>query len=394
MIQQNSLDWPGGRVWQRRFLLAGVVGVAVCIAAAVLDVEQFLRSYLFAYFAWLGIALGSLALWMLHNLTGGAWGLVLRRIWEAASRTLTSMVVLFAPIALGAYILFPWASATSSELGGKVDYLNVPGFLGRAALYFVIWLGTAYLLNRWSRQHDESGDRALVARALQLSGPGLVFCGLAVTFAAIDWVMSLEPEWYSTVFGALVAMGHLVAALAFAVMMATVVFRSTSAPPGLDLKSCWNDLGNLLLAFVMMWTYLAFSQFLLIWSGNLPEEITWYLHRTEGGWEWIGLSLAIGYFALPFCLLLMPDMKRDPDRLRLVALLIVVMSAINNYWRIAPAFSPGWIRLHWMDLAAFLAVGCLWLASFMHQLVRRPILPVHDIEVDAEISHEAAGRPL
>lgn len=384
MILRDSLDWNRGRVWKNRFLCAGLAGMAVCIAAAFWDAEQTSRSYLFAYFSWLGIALGSLALWMLHNLTGGVWGLDLRRIWEAASRTLAGMVVLFAPIALGAFALFPWASAARSELGNKVDYLNIPFFLARAAVYFVIWLGTAYLLNRWSRLHDETGDPALVARAQQLSGPGLVFCGLAVTFAAVDWVMSLEPDWFSTIFGALVAMGHLVSALAFSVLVATLLLGSARTAPMATVNNSWNDLGNLLLSFVMMWTYLAFSQFLLIWSGNLPEEITWYLHRTEGGWEWIGLSLAIGYFGLPFCLLLMPEMKSNPARLRLVAVLVVVMSAINNYWLIAPAFSPGQIRVHWLDLAAFLAVGGFWLASFMHQLQRRPLLPVHDIGADME----------
>jgi hypothetical protein len=391
MNQPMSFDWPAGRRWQRWLLLGGLVGAAVCALAAVLDLGQLLRSYLFAYFSWLGFALGSLALWMLHNLTGGAWGFVLRRIWEAATRTLPLLAVLFVPIALGVSVLFPWATGEHSDLGSKVDYLNVPFFLARAGFYFFVWIGMAFLLNRWSAQHDRTGDPALVDRASQLSGPGLVACGLTVTFAAVDWVMSLEPDWYSTIFGALVGMGYLLAALALAIAVATWV-RTTRrltelGSPASEEGNSWNDLGNLLLAFVMLWTYMGFSQFLLIWSGNLPEEIIWYLHRTEGGWQWIGLSLAIGYFAVPFCLLLAHDMKRNPDRLRVIAILVAGMSVVNDYWLIAPAFSPSQFHWHWMDLAALVAVGGLWLAFFLQQLQARPIMPIHETVAKEELHH-------
>ena len=391
MNAPTPFDWPEGRRWQRRLLIAGFVGAAACGLAAILDIEQLLRSYLFAYFSWLGIAVGSLGLWMLHNLTGGGWGLVLRRIWEAATRTLPVMALLFVPIALGVTLLYPWADLPLSELGAKAHYLNVPFFLTRATIYFAVWIGLAFLLNRWSAEHDRTGDSAFAHRGQTLSGPGLVMCGLTVTFAAIDWVMSLEHDWSSTVFGTLVAAGQLLTALALAIAVATQVhptrLLTELGSPTNAASTIWNDLGNLLLAFVMMWTYLAFSQFLLIWSGNLPEEITWYLHRTEGGWQWIGLSLAIGYFALPFCLLLSPGVKRNPDRLRVVAILVVGMSVVHQYWLIAPAFSPSRFHLHWMDLAALLAVGGLWMASFLRQLQMRPIMPVHELLVEEELHH-------
>ena len=389
MNERTAFDWPAGRLWQRRWLVVGLFAAAVCAMAAILDLQQLLQSYLFAYFSWLAIAIGSLALWMLHNLTGGAWGVTLRRIWEAGTRTLPVMAVLFVPIALSASVIFPWASMARSELGSKADYLNTPFFLVRAALYFTIWLGLAFWLNRWSAEYDRTRDPTFARRGHELSGPGLALCGLSVTFAAIDWVMSLEPDWASTVFGALVAAGHLVAGLAFAIMLAawiqtTRLLTELGSPMSADT---WNDLGNLLLAFVMIWTYLAFSQFLLIWSGNLPEEITWYLRRTEGGWQWLGLGLAIGYFALPFCLLLSTDVKRNPNRLREVAVLVVAMNVLNNCWLIAPAFSPSQFRLHWMDLAALTMVGGLWLASFLHQLQARPITPVPDVLTNEDLHH-------
>jgi hypothetical protein len=391
MNEPTAFDWPAGRRWQRPLLIAGLVAAALCGLAALIDVEQLLRSYLFAYVSWLGISVGSLGLWMLHNLTGGAWGLALRRIWEAATRTLPLLAGLFVPIALGAHVLFPWASAQGSELGAKADYLNVPFFLARAAFYFFIWIGMAFLLNRWSAAHDRTADPALVARARNLSGPGLVVCALTVTFAAVDWMMSLEPEWYSTIFGALVGTGHLLAALAFTIAVATWLVPLAPKPPSParpeEQRDTWNDLGNLLLTFVMLWTYMAFSQFLLIWSGNLPEEITWYLHRTEGGWQWIGLSLAVAYFALPFCVLLSHGVKRDPDTLRVVAILIVVMSVVNDYWLIAPAFSPGRLHVHWTDPVAFVAIGGLWLAFFLRQLEARPIVPAHPQLIEEELRH-------
>jgi hypothetical protein len=375
MNEAKAFPGSEGRRWQRRLLISGVVSLGLCALGAIFEVEQFLRSYLFAYFAWLGMTVGSLALWMLHNLTGGAWGFVLRRIWEAASRTLPLMALLFVPIALGVKVLYPWASMDVRELGHKADFLNVPFFLARMAAYLGVWLGVEFVLHRWSVAHERTGDLTFVNRAEQLSGPGLVLLGLTVTFASIDWVMSLEPDWSSTIFGALVAAGFLLAALGLAIGVATVgcvATHPTSCDAG--LKVIWNDLGNLLLAFVMMWTYLAFSQFLLIWSGNLPEEITWYLHRTEGGWQWLGLALAAGYFALPFCLLLSRDVKRNPARLRMVAFLVVSMSVVHHYWLIAPALSPGQLRVHWLDLAALIGFGGLWLSQFLRQLQARPLL--------------------
>lgn len=370
----SSFDWPEGRRWQRQLLLVGIASLCLCAIGAAFDVQQFFRSYLLGFFSWLGIALGSLAILMLHNLTGGAWGLTLRPLFEAATRTLPLLAVLFLPIAFGLDQIYPWSNMDRADLGAKAAYLNVPFFLARAVGYFAIWIGLALLLNRWSAAHDRTGDPAMMERTQQLSAPGLVLYGLTVTFASIDWVMSLQPEWSSTIFGAVVATGQLLPALALAIAVAAALPRSEHAAA----PSTWNDLGSLLLAFVMLWSYMAFSQYLIIWSGNLPEEISWYVNRTVGGWQLIAVVLAAFYFALPFFLLLSRDVKQDPQRLQIVAVVILAMSFVHQYWLIAPTFSPRHLYLHWMDIAAMIGVGALWLSVFLWQVQARPLMPVHE----------------
>jgi len=380
---------PWQRV-QRGALIVGGVALAVSCATALFDIEQVCRSYLIAYTFWLGIALGCLAIWMIHNLTGGYWGLSLRRLLEAGSRTMRLLAVLFLPIALGVEHMYVWASVEAADepkLQAKIEtFLNVPFFLARAGCYFAVWLLVAYLLNRWSANFDRDPSPLVARRAQVFSGPGLALCGLTVTFAAIDWIMSLEPEWYSTIFGALIGTGQVLAGLAL--VIAALAWLATREPPIVTVAvEVWNDLGNLLLAFVMLWTYMSFSQLLLIWSGNLPEEITWYEKRIEGGWEVIAILLALLYFALPFLFLLMRPIKRDPRALGKLALVLVVMSCVHQYWLIAPAFSPSRFRLHWLDPLTFLAVGGIWIAEFLRQLSARPLTPPVLIEATPEASH-------
>jgi hypothetical protein len=392
--------WPHAVSWQRGSFVVGGAGGMACVIGAMLDVESFLQAYLFGYLCVLGVALGSLGIWMIHNLTGGRWGLLIRRILEAATRTLPLLAILFVPIALGMPEIYRWVEGGAAQ----PDYLNVPFFLVRSGIYFALWIILAALLNRWSAPPDETasqprgesfspagdprGSQSLAPRldwaepqfdrrAERLSGPGLVVLGLSVTFAAIDWVMSLEAPWPSTIFGALVATGQLLPAMGFAIAMATWL-APRAGHAELAVADVWNDLGNLLLAFVMLWTYMAFSQWLLIWSGNLPEEIVWYVKRAAGGWEWPAVALAAFYFALPFVLLLSRDIKRDPARLRVVAIAVVVMSVVDQYWLIAPAFAPQRFTVHWLDVAALVAIGGVWFGFFMYQLLARPLTPRHD----------------
>ncbi len=383
-------------VVQRRSLLIGGVGLMLCVGGAVLDPAQFFRSYLVAYLFWIGIALGSLAIVMLHHLVGGAWGFVIRRLLESAASTLPVMALLFVPFLFGLHDLYVWARpeevAGSELLQHKSPYLNVPFFLTRTAIYFAVWIGLAFLLSRWSLEQDRTADLSLSRRLQMLSGPGLVLYGLTMTFGAIDWVMSLEPEWFSTIYGITFMVGQVLSSFAFIILIAVVL---ADRPPLADVASPahFHDLGNLLLAFVMLWAYMAFSQFLIIWTGNLPEEIPWYLHRIGGGWKWIGPSLFLFYFAVPFLLLLSRGTKRRRRMLFVVAAAIVMMRLVDLFWLVAPPFHPSGLRVHWMDLLAPIGVGGIWMGVFVRQLKGRPLLPLHDPYLGEALHHERGVRP-
>ncbi len=382
---------------RRPSLVVGLVGLVACAVGAFLAPDAFFRGYLFAYIFFAGLTLGCLAVAMLHHLTGGAWGIPIRRPLESGTRTLPLVAVLFLPIAFGIKHLYSWSrpGAASSDplLAAKAAYLNVPFFLARAVFYFAVWIGIAYFLNRWSLEQDHSGSPATSRKLQLLSAGGLVAYGLTMTFASIDWVMSLEPHWFSTMYGVLYIAGQALNALAF--VTAALVLLSGQKPfQGFVRNSHYHDLGKLMLAFVMFWAYVAFSQYLIIWAGNLPEEIPWYLRRLHGGWGWIGVALIALHFALPFLLLLPEGANRNARILVSIAALVVLMRFVDVYWLVRPVFtqaasSPSSTRfsVSWLDLAAPIAIGGLWLAVYLWQLEERPLLPVNDPEYQ-----EALGR--
>ncbi len=376
--------------WRTRFLGAGAVALAVSLVGAFFALDSFLRAWVWSYTFFVGLTAGCLALAMLQFLTGGAWGVVIRRICEAAARTLPLLVVLFVPVALGIPHIYKWSDAAAVKadhlLEHKQLYLNVPFFLVRSFLYFAGWGLCAWLINRWSREQDETASPLAQRRLEKLSGGGLVFYGFSVTFMAIDWVLSINPHWYSTMFGLLFIAGQGLSALAFVI---TLLILLSARPPlsGIVTPSHLHDLGKLLLTFVMLWAYLAFSQFLIIWSGNLPNEITFYMARLSGGWQVVALLLVFAHFALPFALLLSRDLKRDYRLLRWVALLILAMRLVDLYWLVTPDFSRGRFFLSWLDIVVPIALGGLWLAWFAWQLPRRPLLPVHDPHIEEALEH-------
>lgn len=376
-----------GRI-QQRSLIVGIAGVALCAAGAYLNPTQFFRSYLMGYVFWLGIALGSIAIMMLHHMSGGGWGLVIRRLLESATRTLPLMALLFVPLLFGVHQLYSWARpeevAVSEVLRHKAVYLNVPFFVVRASLYFAIWLVLAYLLNRWSLQQDETGDPRLVRRMRMVSGPGLVLYGLTVTFASVDWILSLDPAWFSTMYGLLIVAGQGLSALAFIIAVAAILSKREPMASVLAPRH-FHDLGKLMLAFVMIWAYFSFSQFLIIWAGNLPEEIPWYVKRLQGGWQWVGLALILFHFGLPFLLLLSRDLKRHARKLAILASFVILVRFVDIFWLAAPEFTKTGFHLHWMDIAAPVGVGGLWLAVFSWQLRQRPLLPVKAPDLDAAL---------
>ena len=374
----------------RPALALGLAALAACGIGAFFAPAQFFHSYLFAYVFWAGIALGCLAVVMLQYLTGGAWGLVIRRALESGTRTLPLVALLFLPILLGIGRLYEWARpeevAHDPILRHKAPYLNIPFFAGRAVLYFAAWLAVAYFLNKWSLQQDRGWDRRVFRKLQLLSSAGLVLYGLTVTFSSIDWVMSLEPHWYSTMFGVLFIAGQGLSAFAF-IIAVTVLLARRKPLSDVISPSHYHDLGKLLLAFVMFWSYVSFSQYLIIWAGNLPEEIPWYLRRLQGGWGWIGLALILFHFLLPFLLLISRTANENPRLLASVAALVVFMRLVDIFWLIAPVFSGSGFRLHWMDLAAPTGIGGLWLAVFLWQLAKRPLLPASDPRLAQAVAH-------
>jgi len=375
---------------QRRFLLTGAVLGAVSLVGLATNPTQFFQSYLMAYMLCLGVTLGCFALGMVHQLSGGAWGVVIRRPIGAASRVLPVMTALFIPIVLGMTRLYPWTNADlvahDEALQHKHLYLNVPFFIVRAAIYFAAWNAISYFLNAWSLEQDRNPDPRIARKMQMLSAGGLVAYGLTITFASFDWLMSMEPHWYSTIYGVLILGGQALSAMAFL----TIVLAWLSRRAPLDrivVKAHFHDLGNLTLAFVMLWAYFSFSQYLIIWAGNLPHEISWYAHRLHTGWRAIGIALVVFHFAVPFAMLLSRTIKREERLIARLAILILAARLLDLFWLIAPEFHVDGIVVSWLDVLLPASLGALWLGCFLWELRGRPILPVHDPQFD-----EALGR--
>ncbi|MBX7172618.1 MAG: hypothetical protein K1X72_16740 [Pyrinomonadaceae bacterium] len=380
--------------WQSLALGIGAVFTIACLIGGYFNPEQGLRSWLLGFTYWGGISIGSLGILILQYLTGGAWGVVIRRIVEAGSRTIWFVALLFLPIIAGIVKIYPWASASKAELGHRFIYLNPMSFGVRAVIYFAIWFVMAYLLNKWSAQQDESTNpeeaAGFLGKATAFSGPTMVIFALVVTFASIDWVMTLDKNWYSTIWGLLYLIGWALSTFSF--IIALLANLMDKAPLNRIIgKKHFHDIGKLMLALVMVWTYFNLSQFLIIYSGNLPEETPWYLNRMRNGWQYVGLLLIVFHFAVPYLLLLSRDIKRNAKWLSTIAIFILVMRLIDMYYHIGPqpfvgqaqtGFNPSW-----MDLAAPIAVGGLWLWYFFNELKKRPLIPHQDPFVENAIKH-------
>lgn len=364
----------------------GVVFTLLMIVGALFDRPHFFHGYLVGYIFWVGISVGSLALLMLQHLTGGAWGLVIRRVLEASTRTLPLMVLLFVPIVIGLNHIYPW---TDPAVMGRTEalqkkaaaYLNPSFFIVRAAIYFAIWSALAMFLNWLSLQQDRAAGRKVKKKMQMVSGPGLGLLILSVTFASVDWVMSLDPAWYSTIYGLIFVASWSLSALAFTTLVMT--WLSARAPMNTVVqRSHYHDWGNLTLALVMLWTYFAFSQYLIIWSANLPEETTWYVARASGGWGKIALIIVILQFAFPFMTLLSRAAKKSAPKLAMLAGLILLMRILDAIWLVEPTYSHGHFVFNWMDFVAPVAIGGLWIGTFAWQLQKRPLLPINDPQLE------------
>ena len=371
---------------QRRAMIAGAIGAVIGVLGVVLHPDQFMPSWLIGFLFFTGLSLGCLGLLMLQHMTGGQWGLVGRRIFEAGARLLPLAALFFIPIVIFAPKLFLWARPeavqTDAILQFKAPYLNLPFFAIRGAIYFVVWIAMALLLNKWSAQQD-AGEVALTEadtrRFRVVSAPGLILYIILMSLAAVDWMMSLDPHWYSTIYGLIAVVGQGLAALAFAVAVLTMLLPREPMNAVLKARH-FHDLGKLMLAFVMLWAYFSFSQFLIIWAGNLPEEIPYYLERLRGGWQYLSLALVFGHFILPFCLLLSQDLKKRPKLLARVAWFIVAMRLYDLIWLVAPTFNhgEGAFPISLANIGIPLAFGGLWVYLFTGQLAKRPLVPVND----------------
>ncbi len=375
---------------QRRAFVLGIAALVLAALDGIRAPEQFFRSYLLAFVFWLGFPLGCAAFLMVHHLTGGFWGLPIRRPLEAGTRTLPLITALVLPLLLGVGRLYSWTHpslvAADVVLKSKQLYLNLPFFLIRNVIYFAVWWALVRGLNRWSDEQDRTGDPRLALRLENMSGPGLVLYGLTVTFFSIDWIMSLEPHWFSTIFGMIFMVLQVLSALALAVFVAG--FLSQYEPIASVITSDrFNDLGNLVLTFVMLWAYLSFSQFLIIWAGDLINEIPWYLTRARGGWAMIAVLLIFLSFAIPFFLLLMRPIKRRVETLSALCGALILITFVDVYWMVAPAFEKAGPRFYLLDFLLPVGIGGIWVAAFVGQLKSRPLLPLHDPRFEGALQH-------
>jgi hypothetical protein len=372
-------DHPLHRTGRSLLIAGGIAGVLCVIGAAIAGGDQVFRSYLVAYLYWTSAALGSVALLMINHVTGGAWGVAIRRFLEAMIRLLPVLALLFVPIALGLPHLYEWARPDSVAhdelLRHKAPYLNVTFFLARTVGYFAVWILVSRVLLRWSEAQDGTTDALPTERLELVSRGGLLVMGLTMSFASVDWMMSLEPHWFSTIYGVIFMGGAVLTAMALAIVLSAMARNGTRLPDAITPEQ-FHDLGKLLLAFTMLWAYFNLSQFLIIWSGNLPEEISWYLARTRGGWRAITIGLVLVQFVLPFVVLLSRAVKRRPGVLGAVAAAMLVARFVDMYWMVVPSFEHG--GFHWLDLAAFVAVGGVFVGLAIRELAGRPLVPVND----------------
>jgi hypothetical protein len=377
--------------------VVGIAGVALTAFAATLDLEQFFRSYLVAFIFVFATAIGCLGILMLQYVTGGYWGILIRRILEAGTRTLPLIALLFVPILFGIHELYVWSHedvlATDALVQAKSVYLNSGGFILRAVIYFLIWLSLGFFTIRWTDQYEDDPSPAYLVRLRRLSAFGIIAIVFTTTFASIDWMMSIEPHWFSTMYGISFAVGAALSGFAFAIIALVLL---SNAPPfaGLLVPVNFRDLGNLLLASVMMWAYTAFSEFMLIWYGNLREEVPWYLVRIHGGWGVVAALLIVFHFFLPFTLLLMRGVKDRAKALAIVAVLVLVFRAVDVWWLLAPGFgghgeedAAAGFHFSWVDPVATIGLFSLWVAVVIGRLRKRPLLPAHEPLLEEAVSH-------
>ena len=366
---------------QKNSLFIGLVALVISLIGLFRDPLHFWQSYLFAYLFWSGLALGCLGIFFLHNVVGGNWGVAIRRLLESGVKTLPFVLVAVVPIFFAMQTLYAWTHADfrahDFPAGHRAEYMNVPMFVGRTIVFCLIWFFSGRYILNMANEHDRTGDPELFKRIKRRSAPALLVFIVTTTYAFVDWIMSLEPDWYSTIYPWMFTIGEVV--LTFAFVIAVLVLLSKYEPFASFLtRQHYLDLGFLLLCFTMVWAYFSVSQFLIIWAENLPDEIPWYIRRFSGGWGYIAFVIAVFHFCVPFFLLLIRFMKRNPGALRALALWMILMRILDVFWIVEPAFRQRGLEVYWTDFVALIGLGGIWLAYFIWNLKARPLLASRD----------------
>jgi len=366
---------------QKSAMFVGIAALAITLVGLFTDAAHFWQSYLFAYVFWSGLTLGCLGIFFLHNVVGGNWGVAIRRLVESGLQTLPLVLLFVVPIFFALGVLYKWTDATYRAehfaTGHKAVYMNPTFFIIRTVLYFLIWWFSGSRILKMANEHDRTGDHSLFLKIKRRSAPALLIYVVTTTYAFIDWIMSLEPDWYSTIYGWMFTVGMVI--MTFSFLLALLVLLSKREPFASFLtRQHYHDIGNLMLAFTMLWAYMSFAQFLIIWAENLPDEIPWYVRRFSGGWGYIAWTIAIFHFCVPFYLLLLRFVKKNPSRLRTLAIWIIIMHALDVFWIVEPAFRQRGLEVYWTDAAAWIALGGIWLAVYIRNLKSRPLLASQD----------------
>lgn len=393
LAQTGSFDGPMRTAW----IVGAVAAVIAVVGLFVSGPGLFFQAYLYAYLFWLGISLGGMGLLMLHWSVSTTWGMTIRRVVEANTSSLWLMAVLFIPLIFGLPYLFIWARpaevAASPILQEKTWWLNTPFFVIRAVIYFAIWIGLGWVINRRSAQLATLPLDQSRTRLQGLAAFGLVVYAFTMTAASVDWLMSLEPEWVSTAFGMIIVLGQVLTAMSFALLMLNLF-------PSLSLGRRWTaentpvpyqELGALLMTMVMAFTYVAFFQMLIIWAGNIPRETIWFVHRVTGGWSYVIDFVALFQFVVPFAVLLAGRVRHNLRLLAMLGAVLLFTNLVNMFWHIKPVFSPGAISLSWLDIVLPIAIGGIWFGVFLYHLKRRPALTSTE---QATLSLSGQGNPV
>jgi hypothetical protein len=395
-LRPEQATIPAGHAWNRLPVVGAVLallGVAVCAILGPGNPKQFYFSWLVSFLFFLTLALGALFFVLIQYAAQGGWGIVLRRIGETVFAMLPVMAILFVPVLFGLHALYSWTVPGAAEqdalLHWKSPYLNVPFFLIRAGLFFLIWSVIALTYYRGSRGQDATGDPAVSARLRRFAGPALIVLALTQSFAAIDWIMSLTPHWYSTIFGVYFFAGSFVGFIAL-LSVVSVAMRGAGLLDTLISAEHLHDVGKFLFAFTAFWAYIGFSQFFLIWYGNLPEETIWYKARMEGSWLTVSLLLMAGHFVAPFLYLMGRTVKRKGTTLAIGGAWLLFMHFVDLYWQVMPTLHPEGLRPSVLDVAAFMAVGGCFLAAAGWLIRRQALVPVRDPRLAESLAFENA----